>query len=226
VLFNTVIKACSHAGDLQRAEYWRSRLIQEGLTPNLKGEGKMMHAASKSGNVAAAEKYLKMQDTSTLKDLQDQCISITQVINACANRGMPGRAELWLEKGVAAGVPIDSVCYTTVIHTWAKAGDADKATAWLKKAWDAVKATALSYSSALFACWRAVPPRPALAEQIFRQMMDNGGIRPDAGTGSLRNLRLAIGPDRFKALCHEMEVTEEEMENMLQKNDRLQDKVR
>jgi len=140
---------------------------------------------------------------------------MTHVINACARGGMPGRAELWLEKGVAAGVPIDSVLYTTVIHTWAKAGDADKATAWLKKAWDAGKATAVSYSSALFACWRAVPPRPALAEQIFRQMINNGGIRPDAG--ALQNLRIAVGPDRFKALCHEMELTEEEMEKLKQK---------
>ena len=55
----------------------------------------------------------------TPRGVFERQVSYNSVINACAQKGRVSRAEMWLEKMLAAGVKTDAFSYNSVINAGA-----------------------------------------------------------------------------------------------------------
>jgi len=141
-----ILEAEAKRGDIGSAEFWGSRMCEEGITPNLKGETKMIDAASKSGQLASAEHCWLALDVD----------SYAGVICACAKAGKPEQAELWLARAMQAGVEVDVISYNAVIDANAKTGKPERAEHWLARAIEAgVEVDVISYTAVIDACAKA-----------------------------------------------------------------------
>ncbi|CAE8596141.1 unnamed protein product [Polarella glacialis] len=159
MFLNTVIKACSKAGDLQRAESWRSEMEAAGITPNLKNYGKMIEAAAKAGDLAGAEKWLEVQRES---DVPVDLTSYAAVIDASAKSGNIQSAQKWLTKALDVGLIPNIIACTAVVDACAKAGDLQSAVEWLAKTVDrGLTPNILTYTSVINACAKAGDPESA-----------------------------------------------------------------
>ncbi|CAK0911177.1 unnamed protein product, partial [Prorocentrum cordatum] len=56
MLFNTAIKACAHAGELQVAELYFQAMVRQRVTPSGRSFGKMIHSAVRANDTAAADR--------------------------------------------------------------------------------------------------------------------------------------------------------------------------
>ena len=63
ISFGAVINACAKACNLQRAEYWHSRMVEFGIRPNLRSYSAVINACAKAGKADQAEQWLqKLED--------------------------------------------------------------------------------------------------------------------------------------------------------------------
>jgi len=96
----------------------------------------LIHACSKGGKVAQAEKWFhEMCDSGEIPNV----VVYSALLNVCAKAGDYIRAERWLEIMKGHGVMPNIVCYNSLIDACAKAGCPGKAEAWLNRLCEAAQ---------------------------------------------------------------------------------------
>ncbi|CAE8657053.1 unnamed protein product [Polarella glacialis] len=179
MLFNTVIKACANAGDVQGAETWRNQMLAAGIEPNLEHYNKIIEAAAKSGDVASAEKWLEAQRRS---GIPVDILNYNTVIDACAKAGDLQSAQKWFAEALEVGLIPNLITYSAVIAACAKAGDLQSAQKWFAKALEVGLIPGLiTYNNMITACAKAGDLQSA--QKWFAQVVEVGLI-PDMITYS------------------------------------------
>eukprot|EP00439_Symbiodinium_sp_Y106_P082133 s1128_g21.t1 len=107
VVFNSMINACAKAGDIESADHWLGRMLQE-RSCRLEGACGLEGAYGLAG--------LKPDDK-----------TYNSLMHACGRNGNPERAELWYAQMTSQGFRPDRITFSTIINSCAKAGEIEKA---------------------------------------------------------------------------------------------------
>jgi pentatricopeptide repeat protein len=97
------------------------------------------------------------------------------MIDACAKKADPDRAEYWLNRMLKHNIKPNAHSFSAIINAFSKARDPERAEQWLGHAEAVGIQDAVIYSSVLSACGKATDAERA--RKIFQRMVDNG-IKP------------------------------------------------
>jgi pentatricopeptide repeat protein len=200
ISYSIVIHNCSKKGDALGAAGWLEAMVASAFTkPNVFAFNAVIAGFARKGSAAEAVGWLSRMRS---QGLEPNVVSYTAVIDGCAKAGDPTGAEYWFEAMLEEGVAPSRTTYNALINCYARIGDTEGALAWLERLRASSEPDEISYNSAIHSCANARPPddaeAPALAEKLFREMLEDG-LWPTAST--LSALGLAMGARRRDELC-------------------------
>merc|ERR1740130_134895 len=130
--FNSLINACSKAGDISRAEHWLSEMCRRGFAPDGISYSTVINACIAAQQLERAEKLLE--------DMHSRChhgattanaFCYNLVIQALARRGDVEKAVQWLTSAISVGAAGNAGAYSNIIGTYTKTGQLEQADRWL-----------------------------------------------------------------------------------------------
>lgn len=155
VLWNTVLKAYAKAGDFSGAVAWYETMSSEGVRTNAKTIGKLLESAANAGHLEGAERWLSklhpprspvIERALTSGVFTTTSVGITVDCTADSTAGPSASSTAGSTHGVAAVGPAkanasiafkDNVNEDTfvglAVSASARAGDAERAAAWLQR---------------------------------------------------------------------------------------------
>lgn len=129
LLYNTGIKACANAGDLEKAELVFSEMLEQGIEPNRKGFGKMIEAAASAGNLSAAEDWFRR----SAGLCGAEAVHFNLLIGAAAKARNVEAAGTWFQELLRNGVQPDKFTLWSLLEACSSTGDVAKATSFVAK---------------------------------------------------------------------------------------------
>jgi len=170
--FDTLIKGCSHSGDIDTAECLLKMMQECRETPTLDNYNAVVHACTQAGDTPRAQEYLlHMEEIG----LTPNTVTYNLVINACASRGDAKQAHKWLLHMVARGLKPNEVTYGTICKVLARTGSVERIEdimAQLEQC--GLTLNEYFYASLISACGACNPPNLGRAERAFFEMVARG----------------------------------------------------
>lgn len=180
------LKACSRAGDVERAEELLELLRGEG-PPSVEAYNFLIHACATRKDPDRAELFLREMEAAGVAPTP---ITYNSVINACAASGDAGRAQGWLLHMVDQGIQPTQVTYGTLCKVFARRGLVSQVRSFM----DMLESgggqlNEYFFASLISACGAAEPPDPRGAARAFNDLVSRG-LRPQSVK---RALERAVG---------------------------------
>merc|ERR1719446_929675 len=120
VSYSAMIDTCAKAGDLESAELWHSRMIEQGVEPNAHSFSAVINACAKAGDVAAACHWLgQMEHAGVPADV----VVYSAVLDACAKASECERAKQVFQQMRSRGISPNVVSYASLAKPYAHNGD-------------------------------------------------------------------------------------------------------
>ncbi|KAJ8905245.1 hypothetical protein NDN08_001753 [Rhodosorus marinus] len=130
--FSVLIDACATMGDLDKLENAIREMENCKVVPNAITITSIMKGYSKPGKRSDAVKYAR--ELSAKYDIAWDVKAFTSAIKACGASGdLSGMERLYSEMTESAGLQPNLICYTTLIHGFAKAGDCKNAVLFFRE---------------------------------------------------------------------------------------------
>uniref|UniRef100_A0A7S3EAP9 Pentacotripeptide-repeat region of PRORP domain-containing protein n=3 Tax=Rhodosorus marinus TaxID=101924 RepID=A0A7S3EAP9_9RHOD len=124
--FSVLIDACATMGDLENLEKALREMESCKVVPNAITITSIMKGYSKPGKRSDVVKYAR--ELSSKYNIAWDVKAYTSAIKACGAAGdLSGMKSLYSEMTESAGLQPNLICYTTLIHGFAKAGDCKNA---------------------------------------------------------------------------------------------------
>lgn len=111
--WNTMIKACANAGNLEEAERTFANMQAAHVAPNVQTFGKLIEAAAKSGNDVAADHWL---DQLQKRGFELNRIVLSEMIDAAAKAFQAESAEMWLRRMLDLKMDPGRIGYVQFCH--------------------------------------------------------------------------------------------------------------
>eukprot|EP00927_Polykrikos_kofoidii_P006586 TRINITY_DN12666_c0_g1_i3.p1 TRINITY_DN12666_c0_g1~~TRINITY_DN12666_c0_g1_i3.p1 ORF type:complete len:292 (+),score=45.79 TRINITY_DN12666_c0_g1_i3:65-940(+) len=184
--FNAALKACTHAGDVTRAEEHLFAMKKANIEFTTDSINFVIHACARAGKLETAEKYVFFMER---EGVAMDIVSFNSVLNACASRGDLARAQFWFNTMVSRGIRPNEVTFGTVCSVLARHGEAAKVEGLLV----AIEASGMElneyfYAALIWACMACVPADVVRAERALERMYARGFIVRRARYPLLRTL--------------------------------------
>eukprot|EP00929_Paragymnodinium_shiwhaense_P031215 TRINITY_DN17543_c0_g1_i2.p1 TRINITY_DN17543_c0_g1~~TRINITY_DN17543_c0_g1_i2.p1 ORF type:complete len:761 (+),score=155.48 TRINITY_DN17543_c0_g1_i2:80-2362(+) len=196
VVWNTVLKGCSNAGDHERAAKHYLAMLSKGIIPNQRTFGKLMAGAAKLGNLTVAERWFE--------ELQRVCrgkandVHYATLIDAAGKSGNVTGAEEWFQRSLEAGMQPAIQTFNALINGAAASGDAVRAEGWLRRMVDAgIEPSRKTYGSLATGAARAGNVTGA---EYWMRRCEEAGVIVDPGFYVSRIDAAAVAQDLPQAL--------------------------
>lgn len=129
LLYNTGIKACANAGNLEKAELIFSEMLEQGIAPNRKGFGKMIEAAASTGNLSAAEDWFRR----SAGLCGAEAVDFNLLIQAAAKARNAEAAGTWFQELLWNDIQPDKFTLRGLLEACSSTGDVARATSFMAK---------------------------------------------------------------------------------------------
>mmetsp|Transcript_1301 Transcript_1301/g.3200 ORF Transcript_1301/g.3200 Transcript_1301/m.3200 type:complete len:350 (+) Transcript_1301:66-1115(+) len=127
IMFNTAIKGCARKGELEVAEMYYKVMIDQGIKPNDKTFGKLMHASLWAKRPDACMRWF---DEMIERKLVPNVVSLNSILQACCKLDDNDGAQHWLSRLEAIGSAPDHSSIGSLIEAAERRGDFEAAKRW------------------------------------------------------------------------------------------------
>lgn len=124
MLWNTVLKAYAHAGDLDGAAEWFERMLASGVEVSDRTFGKLAEASAKAGRPDEAERWLRARTARGATGAVLGAVPLGTLVDACAKVGDVERAEAWMARIHVAWAAPTLATFGSLLSAHARRGDA------------------------------------------------------------------------------------------------------
>lgn len=127
--YNSLLNAYARVGDLQQAERWFAEMERSGCRSDTMIFGCLLHACAKAGDCCRAEYWIEEM---ARRGIEPNAFCTNTLLQACARQGDHTKATKWFVQLMLSN-EADLLSYSSMVETFAAAGDLDTAERWLRR---------------------------------------------------------------------------------------------
>merc|ERR1719453_1842575 len=118
ISYTAMINGCARVGDVQKAEGWLVKMLEDGIEPNVITFNAVIAACAKKGQGRRAENWLEKMK---LAEVLPNSFSYNSVAKAYVSQGDYRKVENLMANLRSEGLAFDDFCLTSLLHAYGNA---------------------------------------------------------------------------------------------------------